>query len=176
MWLNAARFKARVDHEGNLLRLSEQDRSTWNRTMIAHGIRHLLQAAAGEELSEYHLQAGIAACHCTATDSDSTDWVTILDHYDRWTAINSSPVIALNRAIAVAHVDGPEAALAAVKAIPHIELLDAYYLYHAVLGDFETKRQRNTHAARHFRRALELTEVPSERTFLQKRLSACSMA
>lgn len=173
MWLNAARFKARVDHEGNLLRLSEQDRTTWDGKMIAYGIRHLMQAAAGDELSEYHLQAGIAACHCTAGDSASTDWETILDHYNRWVAINPSPVIALNRTIAVAHVHGPEAALAAVKAIPHIELLDAYYLYHAVLGDFETRRQRNSQAASHFRRALELTEVDSERSFLQKRLHSC---
>ncbi|PTX97476.1 sigma factor, ECF subfamily protein [Verrucomicrobia bacterium LW23] len=175
MWLNAARFKTRVDTEGNLLRLSEQDRSRWDGKMIAQGISHLMQAADGEELSEYHLQAGIAACHCTAPDSESTDWVTILDHYDRWIAINASPVVALNRTIAIAHVHGPDAALKAVKAMPHVELLDAYYLYHAVLGDFESQRQRNTHAANHFRRALELTEVPSERAFLQKRLGECKV-
>src|SRR4029434_7780892 len=81
LW-NGARLPARVDAEGNILRLKEQDRSRWNRAMIERGILHLGKSAAGEEISEYHLQAGIAACHCTARDYESTDWSQILALYD----------------------------------------------------------------------------------------------
>ena len=103
MLLNAARLPARVDSGGNILRLKEQDRSKWIRPMIEQGIMHLGQAADGDELSEYHIQAGIAACHCTAEEYLSTDWSRILSLYDQWTKMNNSPVIALNRAVAVAN-------------------------------------------------------------------------
>jgi RNA polymerase sigma-70 factor (ECF subfamily) len=114
MFLNAARFDSRVDSAGNILRLEEQDRSKWDHVMIARGMHHLALSAAGTELSEYHLQAGIAACHCTAADYASTDWAQILALYDRLLAFDPSPVIALNRAVAVANVHGPAAGVAAV--------------------------------------------------------------
>ena len=84
MLLNASRIPTRVDSEGNLLRLKEQDRTQWDQPTIARGMLHFAQSAAGEELSEYHLQAGIAACHCTAKDYESTDWRQILSLYDRF--------------------------------------------------------------------------------------------
>src|SRR5580700_10057121 len=99
MLLDAARLPARVDAEGNILRLKEQERSKWSRPMIDSGITHLGLAAAGEELSEYHIQAGIAACHCLAEDYQSTDWSRILSLYDQWMRMNDSPVVALNRAV-----------------------------------------------------------------------------
>src|SRR5437867_7353032 len=83
MLLNAARLPARTDAEGNILRLKEQDRLTWDQTMIARGMFHLSKSAAGEEVSTYHLQAGIAACHCAAIDYESTDWPKILSLYDQ---------------------------------------------------------------------------------------------
>jgi RNA polymerase sigma factor (sigma-70 family) len=85
MLLNAARLPARVDEEGNILRLKEQERAKWSRPMIERGILHLGHAAAGDELSEYHIQAAIAACHCMAEDYQSTDWLKILSLYDQWT-------------------------------------------------------------------------------------------
>ena len=97
MLLNAARLPARVDSDGNILRLQEQDRARWDRAMIACGMWHLAQSAAGDELSEYHLQAGIAACHDTAADYESTDWPQILALYDCLVQLDASPVIALNR-------------------------------------------------------------------------------
>src|SRR6266404_5642050 len=109
MFLNGARLPARVDAEGNILRLREQNRSLWNRAMINRGILHLGQSAAGDELSEYHLQAGISACHCTAVDYSPTNWPQILSLYDRLVLIDDSPIVALNRAVALASVDGPEA-------------------------------------------------------------------
>src|SRR3954468_22381524 len=95
MLLNAARIPARVDDEGNLLRLQEQDRSKWDKAMIARGMFHFSQSAAGEELTEYHLQAGISAVHCAAENYEATDWGQILAMYDRLIALDNSPVVAL---------------------------------------------------------------------------------
>src|SRR6266404_2271839 len=117
MLLNAARIAARQDDEGNLLRLEEQDRALWNQAMIARGMSHLRESAAGAEISEYHLQAGIAACHATAISYESTDWGKILSLYDRLIEFDDSPVVALNRAVAVANVHGPEAGLQTARAI-----------------------------------------------------------
>src|SRR5258708_17423639 len=99
MLLNAARIPDRVDLDGNLLLLKEQDRGQWNQDMIAAGIMHLAKSAAGDEVSLYHLQAGIAACHCSAPNYGSTDWLRILSLYDQLVALDPSPVISLNRAV-----------------------------------------------------------------------------
>jgi RNA polymerase sigma factor (sigma-70 family) len=172
MLLNAARLPARVDTEGNILRLKEQERSKWSRSMIERGIVHLGQGAAGNELSEYHIQAGIAACHCLAEEYRSTDWSRILSLYDQWTKMNNSPVIALNRAVAVSKVHGPAAGMEAVEAIRNRKELDSYYLLYAVLGEFEAQLQHLEAAVAHFRKALQLTEVKSERVFLSKKVRA----
>ena len=172
MLLNAARLPARVDTEGNILRLKEQERSKWSRPMIERGILHLAQAATGAELSEYHVQAGIAACHCMAPDYLSTDWQRILSLYDLWTKMNNSPVIALNRAVAVANVEGPAAGIKAVDAIRNRAELDSYYLLYAVLGEFESQLHHSEAAASYFKKASELAEVKSERVFLSKKVRA----
>lgn len=173
MLLNAARIPARVDDDGNLLRLQEQDRTKWDKTMIARGMFHMAQSAAGEELTEYHLQAGIAACHCAAENFDSTDWPQILSLYDKLTEFDSSPVAALNRAVALANIHGPQAGLDAVAEIEGLEKLESYYLLYAVLGEFEERLNHFPAASNHFRKALELAELKSERAFLAKRLEAC---
>ena len=172
MLLSAARLPARVDDAGNVLRLCHQDRSRWDRAMIARGLIHLGRSAAGDELSEYHLHAGIAACHCTAADA-STDWPRILSLYDRWAEMNDSPVVALNRAVAVANVHGPAAGLEAVAAIRDREALVSYHLLYAVLAEFESRMDRPAVAAAHLRDALRLTDVTSERAFLSAKLAAC---
>ena len=174
MLLNAARFPTRLDSEGNLLRLKEQDRTRWDQTMIARGMSRFAQSAAGDELSEYHLQAGIAACHCAAKDYESTDWRQILSLYDRLTEFDQSPVVALNRAVAFAKIHGPQAGIAAVAAIRSSQKLKSYYLLYAVLGEFESQLDHKQTAAEHFRRSFELAETKSERAFLLKRLQSCS--
>jgi RNA polymerase sigma-70 factor (ECF subfamily) len=173
MLLNAARTPTRVDDAGNLLRLQEQDRTKWAQPAIARGLYHFAQSAAGEEISEYHLQAGIAACHCAARDYESTDWRQILALYDRLVEIDDSPVAALNRAVALAQVDGPRAGMEAVNAIQNLQSLESYYLLYAVLGDFEERLNHAAAAAEHFRKSLRLAEIKSERLFLSKRLQAC---
>jgi RNA polymerase sigma-70 factor (ECF subfamily) len=173
MLLNGARLPTRTDSEGNILRLKDQDRSQWDRPMIARGMFHLLQSAEGDEASDYHLQAGIAACHCAAKDYQSTDWPQILSLYDRLIEFDDSPVVALNRAVAVANVHGPMAGIEAVEAIRNRGKLSSYYLLYAVLGELEAQLDHPRTAADHFRSSLRLTEIRSEQMFLSKRLKAC---
>jgi RNA polymerase sigma-70 factor (ECF subfamily) len=173
MLFNSARIPSRVDEQGNLLRLQEQDRRHWDQPTIARAMFHFAQSAEGAELTRYHLEAGIAACHCAAQDYDSTDWRQILALYDRLGAFDDSPIIALNRAVAVAHVEGPGAGIAAVESIRNRAQLDSYYLLYAVLGDFEARQANFSSAAGYFRQAIELTELKSEQVFLSKRIQAC---
>jgi RNA polymerase sigma factor (sigma-70 family) len=173
MLLNSARIPSRVDVDGNLLRLQDQDRSRWDRGMIARGIYHLAHSADGNEITEYHVQAGIAACHCEAANFESTDWRQILALYDRLMKFDKSPVVALNRAVAVANVHGPKAGLEAVESIEDRAKLDSYYLLYAVLGEFESQMNDPLAAAGYFRKSLKLAEMKSEQTFLLKRLQAC---
>lgn len=174
MLLNAARLPARADSEGNMLLLAEQDRSLWDRTMIARGLWHLEKSAAGEEVSEFHLQAGIACCHCAAPTYEATDWQRILALYDSLIEMNSSPVVALNRAVAIFDVHGSDAALSALADISPREVLEGYYLYHAVMGHLRYAVGEFEEAAHSFQRALELTNVTSEQAFLRHRLAECS--
>lgn len=173
MLLNAARLPARMDGDGNLLRLKEQDRSRWNKATMARGFFHLAQSATGDELTVYHLQAGIAACHCAAADYVSTDWPHILNLYDRLAVLDDSPVVALNRAVALAHVHGPRAAIETITAIQNQPALASYYLLHAVLGEFKAQLNDFESAASHLRRAIQLTDLKSEQSLLSKRLHNC---
>lgn len=173
MLLNSARIPSRVDADGNLLRLQDQDRSLWDRTMIARGMLHLAHSAEGNEITEYHIQSGIAACHCEAPNYDSTNWRQILALYDRLIQFDNSPVVALNRAVAVANVHGPKAGLDAVAAIENRDKLESYYLLYAVLGEFESQLNDPLAAAGYFRKSLKLAEMKSEQVFLSKRLQEC---
>ncbi len=173
MQLTAARLPARVDGDGALLRLEDQDRSRWDRVMIGRGVRHLAQSASGDQLTEYHLQAGIAACHTLAADEASTDWPRILEFYDRLMEIAASPVVALNRAVAVSRVHGSEAGILAVESITGRDQLSDYHFYHAILGELESKAGRNEAAAAHFERALESAGTAPEQAFIARRLDDC---
>ncbi len=170
MLLTAARFPSRLDAQGDFLRLDDQDRAKWDQPLIERGLLHLAQAAQGRELSEYHLQAAIGACHCTAVDYASTDWARILTYYDELLRIKPSPVVALNRAVAVANVHGPQAGLDAIAAIAQRERLENHYLLHSVTGELHWRMKNHAAAAASFRRALKLTQVGPEQTYLAKML------
>ena len=170
MLLNAARIQTRVDSDGHLLRLEEQDRSKWDQAMIARGMYHLSRSSVGEEITEYHLQAAIAACHTAAKEYESTDWRQILALYDQLIQLDGSPVVALNRAVAVAQVYGPQAGIEAIESMANRQSLRDYYLLYAVLAEFESRLNRVEIAIGHLRDAIRLTELKSERTFLSKRL------
>lgn len=170
MLLNAARLPARVDDAGNPLRLREQDRGLWDARMIAQGIGYLGLAASGERLSQYHLEAGIAACHATAPDEASTDWPRILSLYDQLARRHPSPVVALNRAVAVARVHGPAAGLEALDGGAVAGALDGYLFFHAVRGTLAAEDGRTAEARHHLHRAHALATLSGEREFLARRL------
>ena len=178
MALQAARLPARVDEAGELVLLESQDRNRWDRELIGLGFHHLELSMAGDQVSEYHALAGIAATHARAGDAESIDWPMILQFYDRLLEMNPSPVVALNRAVAVAKVHG------AVKALAEIENLQQeqrgklrdYYLLLAVRGHLLLELGRREEAAGEFNAALDMPCSEPEKRFLRRKLEACRNA
>ncbi len=134
MHFQASRFDSRIDKDGKLLTLREQNRNTWDKNLIALGVKYLDRATEDSVVTEYYLQASIAGVHCLSVDYQSTDWKTILRLYNLLQKINSSKVIALNRIVALSRAESPSYALVELEKL-HDEKLDAYYLYHAIKAD-----------------------------------------
>jgi RNA polymerase sigma factor (sigma-70 family) len=176
MYLHAARLPARLDAAGDLRSLFDQDRSQWDSNLIAEAGRLLDAAASGSEITGYHLEAAIAWVHTTAHRAEDTDWGVIVSLYDRLMAIRPSPVVALNRAIAVAQREGPERGLAELHAIAGSDRLAGYPFYHAALGEFELRSGKPENAREYFATALALARNPMERRFLEQRIAACKSA
>ena len=170
MLLSAARFPSRLDAKGDLLRLDEQDRSKWDAALISRGLEEIVRAANGDQLSEYHLEAGIATVHSTSSDAAHTDWGRIVRHYDALYRIKPSPIVALNRAVAVAHQSGPQAGLDAIAEIQQGDRLESLYLLHAVVGELNWRLGRHAQAAESFRRALGMAKVGPEQHRLARML------
>jgi RNA polymerase sigma-70 factor (ECF subfamily) len=176
MLLQASRLEARTNANGDLLLLSEQDRRLWDWEMIGHGLYYLGLSAEGEELTGYHLQAGVAAKHVVAKDYQSTDWAGILDDYEALLIITSSPVIQLNHAVALAMVHGPEAGLQELSVLKDHPALQKYHLLYATLGELYEKYGDPQAAAENYSRALSLSANEVERRFLEKKLELASRA
>jgi RNA polymerase sigma factor (sigma-70 family) len=174
MCLNAARLPARLDASGNLTTLFEQDRSQWDKELVIEGQQLLELSASGAELTSYHVEAAIAAVHARAQRVEDTDWAAIVSLYDLLMTIRPSPIVALNRAIAVAQHEGPERGLEEINAIPDSERLRSYPFYSAALGELEFRRGRQQAAREHFQTALSHARNPTERQFLERRIDACA--
>ncbi len=174
MFLDVARLPARLDASGELSSLFAQDRTRWDRKMIETGRAWLERSAFGSEVSRYHVEAGIASVHAAAARFDDTDWSEIVSLYDTLMTIAPSPVVALNRAIAVAQLRGPQCGLDAIDAIGDRDRLVRYPFYHAARGELEWRRGRGDVAREHFQAARTLARNPSERRFLAKRIAACA--
>jgi RNA polymerase sigma factor (sigma-70 family) len=175
LWLHAARLPARVDASGNLSSLFDQDRSRWDHELAIRGVEFLNLAASGTELTEYHVEAGIAASHAMAQCPEETDWTQIVSLYDILTTIRPTPIVALNRAIAVAQLEGPERGLEEIQAIPDRDRLASYPFYFGALGEFELRRGRHEIARGHFEAAIDLARNSMERRFLEGRKAACQL-
>jgi RNA polymerase sigma-70 factor (ECF subfamily) len=171
MFLQASRLPARVDAQGDLLLLAEQDRSQWDQDKIQRGLYHLEQAMQGDELGAFHLEAGIAACHASAPTYETTDWNSILFYYNELLASSPSPIIILNRAVAVAMVHGPEAGLTELEQIQHLPQLKHYYLLPATFGELYERSGQMEKAAAFYREALVLTANETVRRFLGHKIS-----
>jgi RNA polymerase sigma-70 factor (ECF subfamily) len=171
MLLHAARFPARVDSHGTMFLLRDQDRSTWDRHAIAAGLRALDRAASGDRLSAFHLEAGLAACHAVAPSWAATDWPQIVRIYDELLALTASPVVAMNRAIAVSRLEGPLAGLAVLAAIAGRSALERYPLLPAVEAELWREAGEADRAAACYRRALALVRSGPEQRWLSSRLT-----
>jgi RNA polymerase sigma-70 factor, ECF subfamily len=169
MLLQDARRDARLDEAGNVVVLEEQDRSRWNHQQIAEALRLVDEAITGVA-GPFTLQAAIAAVHCRATRADDTDWAQIVSLYDLLEQTHPSPIVALNRAVAIAMAQGPRAALVIIDQLAATGELDNYHLLHAARADLLRRIGSSAEAARSYERALELVTNDSERRFLQRRL------
>ena len=171
MLFQAARLPARTDALGDLLLLEDQDRSLWDRSRIDLGLMHLGNAAKGEQLSSYHLQAEIAAIHSTTEHFTLTNWENILGLYDLLRDLQPTPVVLINRAVAVAQVNGPEAGLLALKAIQVDGQLERYLFLHAAEGEFHRRLGHSAEAEASFLRALDFARAEPQQRFLLRKLA-----
>jgi RNA polymerase sigma-70 factor, ECF subfamily len=167
MLLHDSRRDARLDEAGDLVLLEEQDRSRWNREQIAEALPLVEEALRGGA-GPFALQAAIAALHCQAARAEDTDWPQIVRLYDLLERLDPSPIVSLNRAVAVAMVDGPQVGLALIDALAGD--LDGYHLFHAARADLLRRIGSSPEAAKSYRRALALVTNESERRFLERRL------
>jgi RNA polymerase sigma-70 factor (ECF subfamily) len=169
MLLHDSRRGARLDEAGNLVVLEEQDRSRWNGQQISEALP-LVDEAVRSGPGPFALQAAIAAVHCRAASAEQTDWREIVRLYDLLERVQPSPIISLNRAVAVAMADGPRRGLALIDALAATGDLDSYHLLHAARADLLRRIGSSTQAAKSYARALELVTNDSERRFLERRL------
>ena len=169
--LAEARRPARTDGDGHLVLLADQDRTRWDRTLVAQGLRFTAEATASPRAGRFALQAAIAGGHAVAPDAESTDWRRILRLYDALLRVWPSPVVALNRAVAVSFVDGPAAALELVTALDTDPHLAAYPYLPATRADLLRRLGRPDEAAAAYREALTMTGNEAERAFLADRIA-----
>ena len=172
MLLHDARRDARLDEAGEIITLEEQDRSRWNRKQINEALQLVSDGSEGAPgiFEPFALQAAIAAEHCKAPSAAKTEWSAIVRLYDQLARVQPSPVVSLNRAVAVAMASGPQAGLAAIDEIAADSDLDSYHLLHAARADLQRRLGRREEAVKSYAQALALVSNDSERRYLQRRL------
>jgi RNA polymerase sigma factor (sigma-70 family) len=174
MQLNASRFKARLGEDGQILTLEQQDRSQWDFELMKKGFVNLDKSVNGSGISIYHILASISSYHCSSRDYASTNWQGILSLYDKLIETDHSPVVLLNRAVALSKVQGPAEAIAELEKLQNEPALKAYHLFYSVQAELLMELGRFPEAAVMFRSAIGFSMLESEKKFLENRLSACS--
>jgi RNA polymerase sigma-70 factor (ECF subfamily) len=169
MLLHDSRREARLDDEGDLVILEEQDRSRWNRAQIAEALP-LVDEALSDTAGPFGLEAAISAEHCKAARAENTDWPRIVTLYDWLQELLPSPIVALNRAVAVGMADGPQAAVTLIDELADSGELEGYHLLHAARADMLRRLGSNREAAESYEVALSLVSNDGERRFLERRL------
>lgn len=167
MCLHVSRFDARMNEDGAIILLEEQDRTKWNKNLIDKGIAFLEKASEGNELSDYHLEAAIASVHAQSPDFQHTNWQKILMMYDLLIELKPGPMVELNRAIAVGYALGPDEGLNELKKMKDME---SSHLFHAAIGNFENILGNKAKACLHYEKAMMLTRSEREKKFLQRKL------
>lgn len=174
MYLNVSRFNARQDGEGNILTMAEQDRSLWDTNFKETGLAYLNEAAKNNNIGFYHILAAISAHHCIAADFDSTNWQAILSLYDLLVEIDKSPLVLLNRAIAVFKVSGAEKAIIDLERIEDMPLLKTYHLLYSTKAEFYIQLKQYSKGADYLKKAIEHSSLQSEKSLLKKKLELCN--
>jgi predicted RNA polymerase sigma factor len=169
-YFDLARLSTRLDAQGVFVPLAEQDRARWDRRMIEQGLAQLAASADGDRMSRWHLEAGIACEHAVAPSVRETDWARIAAFYDLLLAQSPGPIVALNRALAVAERDGVEAGCRELVAVAGDKKLARYPFYWAALADLQRRAERNAEARSSYERAIELSRSPAERDSYRRRL------
>ena len=172
MSLNAAKLPTRISPEGELNALHDQDRSRWDQQLLVRGFDHLAKSAGGETATEYHIEAMLAATHTSAPSIEETDWNSVCSLYDQLLVLRPSPIVYLNRSIAVGYRDGIEQGLALIRSIPEVERLANYPFFWAAQAEFELKCGHIEEAQCHFLKAYEVARNDQERKFFQNRIQA----
>jgi len=167
---NAARLATRLDDEGVIVPLAEQDRSRWNRALVDRGVRHLGESATGDHWTRWHLEAGIAFEHTCASSIAETSWARIVEYYDALMALSPGPVVALNRGLAIAELRGLDAGRDALAALADHPKFARYSFYWAARADIERRTGRAAEAAPLYRRAVALAKGRAERLSYERRL------
>ncbi len=173
MLFHAARFDARTDAEGRLLLLEDQDRTKWSGPLILRARYFLDRSAEGKTISLFHLEAGIALHHCAAASFAETNWRAILELYDALLRLKPSPIYELNRAIVLAHLDGPVAGIRVIESLASDPHLRHYHFVDATLGELYRRAGDLPRARMHLKRVLEGTQLAAERELLARRLMLC---
>lgn len=173
-YFHAARLESRLSQPGALILLKDQDRSQWNKQLIALGFEYLRLSNTVNVLGRFHLEAGIASMHCMAKSFEETDWEGILWYYDKLTKLINSPVIELNQTIAYYHCHGAAAAWKMLEHLVDQKAMENYYLFHAFSGELKFQLKQNAEALIHFENAMKLTKSKSEQQFLLEKIKIIS--
>jgi RNA polymerase sigma factor (sigma-70 family) len=173
MYFNASRFNSRLTENGEILTMAEQDRSKWDKTLMQKGFYYLGRSTEDESISNYHILATISAHHCSAEDFQSTDWTNILSLYDRLLEIDNSPVVILNRSIALSKVSGPAKAIGELQKIKNNPSVKSYYLLYSTIAEFHIQLHEYKAASANLRIAISLSPLDPEKALLQKKLEHC---
>ena len=170
MCFHTARIEGRIDRNGVLVLLADQDRNTWNKELIEAGKGYLFQSGKGNRISTYHFEALIAYEHCIAKTYATTNWKAILDHYEQLLTFKFDPVIYFNKCLVYIELEGPEKALAELKKIAQNKHIKNYYLYYSALGDVYARMGNSDLATKNFKKAYQLTKSKSEKAFLKQKI------
>jgi RNA polymerase sigma-70 factor (ECF subfamily) len=174
MCFHTARFDARLDQLGAIVIFEDQDRTQWNQELIAKGFYYLGKASVGTNISEYHLEAGIAAEHCQAKNFGETDWNSIYQQYELLYTLNKNPIVKLNMAIVYSHLGSLRGAIEKLEEIVVAKELERYYLLPATLGVFYVKEKNYDRALHYLTLARQMTGSPWEKDFLNRKIGECS--
>ncbi|MFL5728895.1 MAG: RNA polymerase sigma factor, partial [Cytophagaceae bacterium] len=176
MTLLASRFDARLDEQGEIILLEDQNREQWDQVLIGIGIDYLDRASQGDELTEYHIEAAIVAEHSFARSFAETNWQLILSLYDHLISLNPSPAVFLNRAIVMGKINGADKAIEEILSMKDIDkLLESRHLFPAVLGDLYRQNGDVKKASKYLEKAISLTQSPAEKNLLKKKLNSLSL-